>query len=78
MSRTKKHLQMFAVATTACLLTVGLTLATPGTAQDVNTKTMSDGDTFKVRPVYVTGAYVLACVNDYYSEATALKEPRVL
>jgi endonuclease YncB( thermonuclease family) len=69
---------MFAVATTACLLTVGFTLATPGTAQDVNTNTVSDGDTFKVRPVYMAGAYVLACVNDYCSEATALKELRVL
>ncbi|MDG2216736.1 MAG: hypothetical protein P8L46_01680, partial [Acidimicrobiales bacterium] len=63
---------MFAVATTACLLAVGLTLATPGTAQDVNTNTVSDGDTFKVRAVYVAGAYVLACVNDYCPSATGV------
>ena len=63
---------MFAVATTACLLTLGLALATPGTAQDTNTSTVSDGDTFEVQGVYVVGAYVVACVNDYCPSPTGV------
>jgi len=72
MSKPTKPLQMFAVATTACLLTLGLALATPGTAQDTNTSTVSDGDTFEVQGVWVVGAYVVACVNDYCPSPTGV------
>ena len=47
------------------VVTLVVVSTSPASTQGVNTGTVADGDTLKVVPAYVNGAYVLACVNDY-------------
>ena len=59
-----------AAAALAGMLTAAVVTPSPGSTQESGTSTVADGDTFALNNETVSGAYILACVNDYCPSAT--------